>query len=40
MSHKMLDNNLVAIRKGKLKLKPNKPAYIGIYISELSEVLK
>ena len=30
MSHKILDNNLVAIRKGKLTLKPNKPAYIGM----------
>ena len=31
----MLDNNLVATRKSKLKLKSNKPAYIGIYISEV-----
>ena len=39
MSHKIFDNNLVAIRKSKLALKLNKPAYIGMYISELSKVL-
>ena len=35
----MLDNNLVAIRKSKLALKLNKPAYIGMCILELSKVL-
>ena len=30
MSHKLFDNNLVAIRKSKLVLKLNKPAYIGM----------
>ena len=40
MSHnKIFDNSLVAIRKRKLALKLNKPAYIGICILELSKVL-
>ena len=39
MSHKRFNNNLVAIRKSKLALKPNKPAYIGMYFLELSKVL-
>ena len=39
MSHKILDNNLVVIRKIKVPLKPNKPAYIGMFILELSKVL-
>ena len=39
MSHKILDNNLVVIRKSKVVLKPNKPAYIGMFILELSKVL-
>ena len=40
MSHnKIFDNSLVAIRKSKLALKLNKPAYIGICILELSKVL-
>ena len=39
MSHKVFDNNLVAIRKSKLALKLNKPAYIGMCILELSKVL-
>ena len=30
MSHKIFDNNLVAIRKSKLALNLNKPAYIGM----------
>ena len=36
MSHKIFDNNLVAIRKSKLPLKLNKPVY---NILELSKVL-
>ena len=36
MSYKIFDNNLVAIRKSKLPLKLNKPAY---NILELSKVL-
>ena len=32
MSHKIFDNGLVAIHK-------NKPAYIGMWILELSKVL-
>ena len=39
MSHKILDNNLVVIRKSKVALKPNKPAYIGMFILEMSKVL-
>ena len=39
MSHKKFDNNLVAIRKSKLALKLNKPAYIGMSVLELSKVL-
>ena len=37
MSHKVFDNDLVAIRKVTLTL--NKPAYIGMCILELSKVL-
>ena len=29
MSHKIFDNNLVALRKSKVSLKLNKPAYTG-----------
>ena len=39
MSHKIFDNNSVAIRKSKLALKLNKPACIGVCILELSKVL-
>ena len=39
MSHKIFDNNLVAIRKIKLALKLYKPAYIGMCELELSKVL-
>ena len=39
MSHKIIDNNLVAIRSRKLALKRNKPAYIGICVLQMSEVL-
>ena len=39
MLHEMFDNNLVAMRKSKVTLKLNKPAYIGICILELSKVL-
>ena len=38
MLHKIFDNNLVTIRKSKLALKRNKPAYIAMYILELSKV--
>ena len=34
----MFDNNLVAIRKSKIALKLNKPAYIGMCVLELSKV--
>ena len=30
MSHKVFDNNLVAVRKNKVSLKLNKPANIGM----------
>ena len=39
MSHKIIDNNLFAIRKSKLALKVNKLAHIGMRILELSKVL-
>ena len=39
MSHKIFDNNLVAIRKSKLALKLNKPACIGMCILDVSKVL-
>ena len=39
MSHKIFDNNLVAIVKRKLALKLNKAVYIGMYILELIKVL-
>ena len=39
MSHKIFDNDLVSIRKNKVTLMLNKPAYIGICILELSKVL-
>ena len=37
--HKIFENDLVAIRKNKVTLTLNKPAYIGMCISELSKVL-
>ena len=39
ISHKIFDNDLVAIRKNKVTLTLNKPAYIGMCILELSKVL-
>ena len=36
MSHKIFGKNLVEIRKSKLALKLNKPAYIGMCILLLS----
>ena len=39
MLHKIFNNNLVAIRKSKVSLKLNKPAYIGVCILEFSKVL-
>ena len=39
MSHKIFNNDLVPIRKKKVTLTPNKPAFIGMCILELSEVL-
>ena len=39
MSQKIFDNDLVAIRKNKVTLTLNKPAYIGMCILELNKVL-
>ena len=39
MSHKIFDNNLVAIHKNKVTSTLNKRAYIGICMLELSKVL-
>ena len=39
MSHKIFDNNLVAINKSKVALKLNKPSYIEMCILELSTIL-
>ena len=39
MSQKIFDNNLVTIRKNKVTLTLNKPAYVGMCILELSKVL-
>ena len=39
MSHKIFDNDLVAIRKNKVTLTRNKPAYTGMCILELSKIL-
>ena len=39
MSYKIFENDLVAIRKNKVTLTLNKPAYIGMCILELSKVL-
>ena len=39
MSHKIFDNNLVAICKSNVALKPNKLVYIGMCILEFSKIL-
>ena len=39
MSHKTFDNDLVAIHKSKVALTLNKPAYIGMCILDLSQIL-
>ena len=39
MLHKILDNNLIVIRKMKITLILNKPAYTGMCILDLSKVL-
>ena len=39
MLHKIFGNNLVMICKSEVTLKLNKPAYIGMYILELSKIL-
>ena len=38
MPQKIFGNNLVAICKNKVTLALNKPAYVGICISNLSKV--
>ena len=39
MSHKKLDNDLVAVCKNKVTLTLNKPVYIGMCTLESSKVL-
>ena len=39
MSHKICDNDLVAIRKSKVTLTLNKSTYIGMCILKLTKVL-
>ena len=39
ISHKIFDNDLVTIRKSKVTLTPNKPAYVGMCILDLSKLL-
>ena len=39
MPHKRIDNSLVAIRRNKVTLTLNKPAYIGMCILDLSKAL-
>ena len=39
MSQKIFDNDLVAIHKNKVALTLNKPAYVEIWILDLSNVL-
>ena len=39
MSHKIFENNLVVICKNKVPLTLNKPAYMGMFLLELSKVL-
>ena len=39
VSQKVFDNNLVGIRKSKVTLTLNKPAYVGICILDLTETL-
>ena len=40
MSHKILDNDLVAIYKSKVTLTLNKAAYVGMCILDLNKVLR
>ena len=39
MSQKIFHSNVVTIRKSKVILALNKPAYVGMYILDLSKVL-
>ena len=39
ISQKIFGDNLVLIRKSKVTLTLNKPAYVGMYIFKLSKVL-
>ena len=39
MLQKKSDNDLVAMRKSKVTLKLSKPAYSGMHVLDLSEVL-
>ena len=39
MSQNICDNNVVTIRKNKVPLALNKPAYIGMHVLDMSKVL-
>ena len=39
MSHKIFDNDLMAIRKNKVTVALSKPAYVGMCVLDLSKVL-
>ena len=39
MSQKIFDHDLVSMHKSKTKLIPNKPAYVGMCILDLSKAL-
>ena len=39
MPQQIFDNNLVAIHKSKVILMPNKPAYVGMCVWDLSNLL-
>ena len=39
MSQKIFDNGLFAVRKSKVTLTLNKPAYVGMGILDLSKIL-
>ena len=39
MSHKVFDNNLVAIRKNRIALTLSQPGYTGMWILDISKLL-
>ena len=40
MLQKIFDNDLITIRKNKVTLTPNKPAYVEMCSFDLSKILK